>query len=517
MPSRGAGGLQTQLALARNGQASVDVAGEVIAGRYELEELTGSGGMSRVYRARDNQLGRLVAVKILHERFAGDPEHVERFRREALAVARLNHPNIVTVIDRGEADGVQFIVFEHVEGEDLKRLIARTGPLPVRRALELGVQIGRALSFAHANGIVHRDVKPQNVLVRDGSAKVTDFGIARADHLELDVEHTESGTVLGTGDYISPEQARGERASERSDVYSLGALLYELLTGDVPYPAESAVAAALRHTTDPVPEVLAARPDVPVRVAGAVERALAKDPGDRFPTMDDFVDELVACRNELPAPDAAQTMILPHAVPAPAPRAAGSPRRRSRVTAFLVVLLLLAALAGAAYYLWHRQNGSSSSDATPPPPAAVVPLRAVTAFDPPPGDGVERDDLVPDATDGSTSTYWQTERYTTAQFGNLKKGVGLVLDAGRPVQLGSLTVTSGTTGFVAVIKAGSSPDGPFTPVSSEQTAGSKTTFTLHVPQQERYYEIWITELVRTDTGDPTKPFVAQIAEATAAT
>ena len=306
----------------------MDVAGEVIAGRYELEELTGSGGMSRVYRARDNQLGRLVAVKILHQRFADDAEHVERFRREALAVARLNHPNIVTVIDRGEADGVQFIVFEHVEGEDLKRLITRTGPLPVRRALELGVQIGRALSFAHANGVVHRDVKPQNVLVRDGNAKVTDFGIARADHLELDVEHTESGTVLGTGDYISPEQARGERASERSDVYSLGALLYELLTGDVPYPAESAVAAALRHTTDPVPDVLAARPDVPVRVAGAVERALAKDPGDRFPTMDAFVDELVACRNELPEPDAAQTMILPHALPAPAPLAAGSPRRR---------------------------------------------------------------------------------------------------------------------------------------------------------------------------------------------
>ena len=499
----------------RNGQASVDVAGEVIAGRYELEELTGSGGMSRVYRARDNQLGRLVAVKILHERFADDAEHVERFRREALAVARLNHPNIVTIIDRGEADGVQFIVFEHVEGEDLKRLITRTGPMPVRRALELGVQIGRALSFAHANGVVHRDVKPQNVLVRDGSAKVTDFGIARADHLELDVEHTESGTVLGTGDYISPEQARGERASERSDVYSLGALLYELLTGDVPYPAESAVAAALRHTTDPVPDVLAARPDVPVRVAGAVERALAKDPGDRFPTMDDFVDELVACRNELPAPDAAQTMILPHAVPAPAPRAVGSPRRRSRVTAFLLVLLLLAAVAGAAYYLWHRQNGSSSSEATPPP--AVVPLHAVTAFDPPPGDGTERDDLVRNATDGSTSTYWQTERYTTAQFGNLKRGVGLVLDAGRPVQLGSLAVISGTTGFVAVIKAGSSPDGPFTPVSSEQTAGSKTTFTLHVPRQERYYEIWITELVRSDTGDPTKPFVAQIAEVSAAT
>jgi eukaryotic-like serine/threonine-protein kinase len=498
-----------------NGQSSVDVAGEVIAGRYELEELTGSGGMSRVYRARDNQLGRLVAVKILHERFSDDAEYVDRFRREALAVARLNHPNIVTVIDRGEADGLQYIVFEHVEGEDLKHLIARTGPLPVRRALELAVQIGRALSFAHAHGVVHRDVKPQNVLLRDGSAKVTDFGIARADHLELDAERTDSGTVLGTGDYISPEQARGERASERSDVYSLGALLYELLTGDVPFPAESAVAAALRHTTDPVPDVLAARPDVPVRVAGAVERALAKDPDDRFATMDEFVDELVACRSELPAPEAAQTMILSEPVSPVPPRSVARTRRGGRVVATLLVLLVLAGIAGGAYYVWHEHDGTSSAEGTPPSPAAPVHLQAVSAFDPPPGDGTERDDLVGDATDGSTSTSWQTERYTTAKFGNLKPGVGLVLDAGRPVQLGSLAVTSGTSGFVAVIKAGSSPEGPFTAVSSEQTAGSKTTFTLHVPGKERYYMIWITELVRSDTGDPSKSFISQIAEVTA--
>jgi len=491
----------------------VDVGSEVIAGRYELEELTGSGGMSRVYRARDNQLGRLVAVKILHERFADDPDYVERFRREALAVARLNHPNIVTVIDRGEADGLQYIVFEHVEGEDLKHLIVRTGPLPVRRALELGVQIGRALSFAHTNGVVHRDVKPQNVLIRDGSAKVTDFGIARANHLSLDTDTTDSGTVLGTGDYISPEQARGERATERSDVYSLGALLYEALTGDVPFPAESAVAAALRHATDPVPDLLAARPDVPVRVANVIERALEKDPGDR-PAMDAFVDELVACRNELPAADAAQTMILSEPVARAPERPVGRSRRRGRIPLLLLLLAVLAAIAGGAYYLWHRDSDSSSAEG-PPPAAAPVHLRAVSAYDPPPGDGVERNDLVPDATDGSTSTAWQTERYTTAAFGNLKRGVGLVLDAGSPVQLSSLTVTSGTTGFVALIKAGSSPGGPFEPVSSEQTAGEKTTFTLHVPEKERYYVVWITQLVSSDTGDPSKPFIAQIAEVTA--
>jgi len=188
----------------RNGHSVGSVGGDLIAGRYELEELTGTGGMSRVYVARDNQLGRRVAVKILHERFADDPDHVERFRREAQAVAKLNHQNIVTVIDRGESDGRQYIVFEHVEGDDLKELVARTGPLPVRRALDLGIQIGRALSFAHDNGVVHRDVKPQNVLLRDGNAKVTDFGIARAEGLDLDSGQTTTGTILGTGDYISP-------------------------------------------------------------------------------------------------------------------------------------------------------------------------------------------------------------------------------------------------------------------------------------------------------------------------
>ena len=501
-----------------NGHSSVDVVGQVIAGRYELEELTGSGGMSIVYRARDNQLGRLVAVKILHERLADDPEYVDRFRREALAVARLNHPNIVTVIDRGESDGVQYIVFEHVEGEDLKRLVARTGPLPVRRALELGIQIGRALSFAHANGVVHRDVKPQNVLVRDGNAKVTDFGIARADHLSFDAENTETGTVLGTGDYISPEQARGERATEQSDVYSLGALLYELLAGSVPFPADSAVAAAMRHVNDPVPDVLAVRPDVPVRLANAVERALAKDPADRFASMDDLVDELVACRSELPSPDAARTMILSEpAVPAAPRRTTAGPRRLRRLLLPLLLLLLLAGLAAGGYELWHRHSSTSSSGSSspPPPPATTVDVHAVAAYDPPPGDGIERNDLLPKATDGSTSSYWQTERYTTAQFGNLKHGVGLVLDAGDDVELHSVTVTTGTPGFTAEIQAGASKAGPFETVSSSQTVNGKTTFTTSVSKARRYYVVWITRLAHFDTGDPSKPYGAQISEVTA--
>jgi len=493
------------------------VVGELIAGRYELEELTGSGGMSRVYVARDRQLGRRVAVKILHERYADDEEYVERFRREARAVAQLNHPNIVTVIDRGESDGMQFIVFEHVEGDDLKEVVERTGPLPVRRAIDLGVQIGRALSFAHANGVVHRDVKPQNVLIRDGNAKVTDFGIARADNLELEAAQTTTGTVLGTGDYISPEQARGERADEQSDVYSLGALLFELLTGRVPYPADSAVAAAMRHTTDPVPDVLDERPDVPARLANAVERALAKDPAERFRSMDDFVDELIACRNELPPVDAAQTMILPAQV-AERPRPTIAKRRRGRRIAVpLLVLVLLAGLAAGGYELWrHEHKGPSlGGGASPPAAAATAHLKAVAAYDPPPGDGVERNDLIPDATDGNPSTYWQTEHYTTAAFGNLKQGVGLVLDAGKSVRLGNVTIKSPTSGFSAEIKAGTSSSGPFDVVSDQRDVGETTTFTLHVPDGRRYYLIWITKLAQFDTGDASKPFGARISEVTA--
>src|SRR3954468_19476412 len=267
--------------------------GQVLADRYELEELVGTGGMSSVFRAHDRLLDRKVALKILHQQYSGDEEYVERFRREARAVAALSHPNIVTRIDRGEHGGRQFIVFEYVDGENLKRLIERRVPAPVSTALELAMEIARALSFAHQQGLVHRDVKPQNVLLNgDGRAKVTDFGIARS----MDVQHgmTQTGTVLGTSDYIAPEQAQGQRVDECTDVYSLGVVVYELLTNEVPFPGENFVAVAMRHINEPPPPVGDKRPDVPPRVEAAVQRAMAKRPEDRFHTMADFCRELEA-------------------------------------------------------------------------------------------------------------------------------------------------------------------------------------------------------------------------------
>src|SRR5438067_11013518 len=319
--------------------------GDVIAERYELEELVGSGGMSSVYKAHDRLLERDVALKVLHSHFLADEEYVERFRREARAVAQLSHPNIVTVIDRGEADGHQFIVFEYVDGENLKELIRRVGPLPVRQAVQLALAVAEGLAFAHEHGLVHRDVKPQNVLLNgEGETKVTDFGIARS----LDVEHgmTQTGTVMGTGDYITPEQASGRPVDAHTDVYSLGVVLHELLTGEVPFPGDNFVAVAMKHINEPPPDLLEKRPDVPLRVAAIVDRALQKDPADRFPSMHAFAAELDAALHELGSPDTDRTAIVPSLVMR---ESRSRPiRRRSRWPLVLGLLALVAAAAVVA-------------------------------------------------------------------------------------------------------------------------------------------------------------------------
>jgi eukaryotic-like serine/threonine-protein kinase len=438
--------------------------GELIAGRYELEELVGSGGMSTVYRAHDRLLERKVALKILHGRFGDDEEYVERFRREARAVAQLAHPNIVTVIDRGEDEGRQFIVFEYVEGDDLKQLIDRVGPLPIDQVVELGQQIAAALAFAHERGIVHRDVKPQNVLLdEEGRAKVTDFGIARS----LDVEHgvTQTGTVLGTSNYIAPEQASGQPIDDRSDVYSFGVVLFELLTGTVPFEGESFVAVALQHINEPAPSVLQGRADTPPRLARLVDAMLEKD-HDARPSMDEVGAELGAV-------DSPETRDRTVVIPRPAQR--GRRRRRAwpLVVAALGVLLLAGAVAGLLLPDGDKENAAA--------PGAIR-LQAVGAVDPM-GDG-EHDDEVPNATDRNSDTYWTTSRYylPNGEFG--KPGVGLTLDANRPPR--ALVIESETPGFTAEVRSGDRLLAP------ARQVGTRTTFELPQELDATSFLLWIT-------------------------
>jgi serine/threonine-protein kinase len=470
--------------------------GEVVASRYELEELVGSGGMSSVYRALDRLLERNVALKILHPHYGDDEEYVERFRREARAVAQLSHPNIVTVIDRGEADGQQFIVFEYIDGESLKQLVDRNGPLPARRAIELALQVADALAFAHQAGLVHRDVKPQNVLVtEDGEAKVTDFGIARS----LDVEHgvTQTGTVLGTSNYLSPEQARGQTITPATDVYSLGVVLFELLTGEVPFPGDNFVAVAMKHINEPPPSLLERRPDVPVRLVHAVERALAKDPADRFPTMEAFAAELRACLAELGDADAARTFITQSPVLRESRPHRTHTARRSRSPLYVLLMLVAAAAIVAAIVVLHGSNSDKSSQGGSGGRSggAGISLSGVTGYDPE-GTGGEHNADAPKATDGNFGTAWQTEHYASSSFGGLKHGVGLALDAGGARSVKTITVRTDTPGFTAEVLATNSLSTTHAAVdSSSQTVGGRTVFTLRgAKAQYRYYIIWITSL-----------------------
>jgi serine/threonine-protein kinase len=374
--------------------------GTLFAGRYRLERKLGSGGMADVWLAEDTELGRKVAVKILHERYANDDQFVERFRREATHAAGLSHPNIVSIHDRGAVDGSYFIVMEYVEGRTLKELIVTRGPCPVPIAISYTRQVLAALRYAHRNGIIHRDIKPHNVIVdREGRVKVADFGIARAGASQM----TEAGSIIGTAQYLSPEQARGAPVDESSDLYSTGIVLYELLTGAVPFTGESPVEIAMKHLSQTPEPPSHLRPEVPHDLDLTVLRALAKEPADRYRTaaeMDRDL-ELVARGEEVGRETAeAATMVLAGAgamsEPTAATRVALEPRTAGyggdeRYRAYdgqvqrgrswwpwLLALAAIAAVAVGGYFLYDNVQ-SQIDEAKPVAVADYVGLREANA------------------------------------------------------------------------------------------------------------------------------------------
>lgn len=326
----------------------------VIDERYKVLSRIGAGGMAEVFCVQDQSLGRKVALKLLYPRFASDAEFVERFRREASSAASLQHPNVVGIYDRGRWDGTYYIAMEYLPGRTLKEVIVQDGPIDPVRAIDLTLQILKAARFAHRRGIIHRDLKPHNVIVDDEDrAKVTDFGIARAGASDM----TETGSIMGTAQYLSPEQAQGMAVDARSDLYSVGVILFELLTGHVPFEAESAVTIALKHVSEPPPSPSAFDPSVPPELETIVLWALEKDPAHRPQDADAFIQALEEARELIlgrEAPGQRTASFVPGALPFPGEAEAAedrTARRRPPWWAWLAAVLAVAGVVAAIVLL----------------------------------------------------------------------------------------------------------------------------------------------------------------------
>jgi serine/threonine protein kinase len=478
------------------------VIGTRLSGRYRIENEIGSGGMSTVYCAFDETLERQVALKIMHSDISSDAAALERFRREARTVAQLSHPHVVMVIDAGEDQGHPYIVFEHVRGETLKDRVRREGPLPISEAVAYAIEIGRALQVAHEHGLVHRDVKPQNVLLDDeGRAKVTDFGIA----LGLEQEAlTAAGKVVGTTDYVSPEQAMGQEVTGQSDVYSLGVVLFEMLTGTVPFKGDSSVSVAMKHVREGIPDVQRRRPEVSAALAGVLERATAKELENRYPSMDAFVgdlEEVLTYETARAGEATGEATAILSALPANVAQRKTAWRRFGPVAIY--VLIACAVAVGAVLVIGSNGDDSKSS-AESGLSRIQLSESAVHDYDPPPGDGTENSEQRSFAVDGDKTSTWETENYDTPDLGNIKDGVGLYLDAGRGVVAPALRVLTPKSGWsYEVYVADQVPQDlrGWTMVASGRMDSTRKTINLDTAgQRSRFYLLWITNLTESPTG-----------------
>jgi tRNA A-37 threonylcarbamoyl transferase component Bud32 len=484
--------------------------GTLLSGRYRLDAQIGAGGMSTVYRAFDTTLERTVAVKLMHREIATDSDQLERFRREARAVAQFSHPHIVGVIDAGEDDGRPYIVFEYVEGETLKDRIRRSGMLPVDESLAYAIEITRALGAAHAHGIVHRDIKPQNVLIdEEGMAKVTDFGIARS----LDEDGlTADGRVLGTTDYVSPEQALGHAVNGQSDIYSLGIVLYEMLAGDVPFHGENQVAVAMKHVREDLPDISRLRPEVTASVATVLDHMTCKNLEKRYvdtDTLEDDLEDALAHEASRRGRATGEATAVLRTLPSSARR--GMPwllrARRPLLGGLLVGIVLAAVLALVLIDTGSRvQRGTGAPRGKAPAGTRSVSVASDSANDyDPEGDKLEHHDEAALAVDGDPGTTWSTETYSDhviAGSSGPKTGVGLYIDAKPSVAAEALVLRTPQPGWKTTIYAappGASgvPDdiSGWTEVGKADITAKKQTIKLDTGGETyRYYLVWITAL-----------------------
>ena len=477
---------------------------ETVAGRYFLEAKISQGGMATVWRARDDVLARPVAIKILHPHLSEDHEFLERFRREALAAARLSHPNIVSIYDTGTETGaegepdLQYIVMEHCGGGTLADLVGPSGAVPADRVTGIGIAVCDALAYAHRPDRVHRDVKPANVLVADdGLLKVADFGIAKAAFVKGDI--TTTGSILGTVTYISPEQAAGNEPDRRSDLYGLGIVLYELLVGRPPFTGETQIATAMKHLKEPPPPLRSIKAGVPRPLEAVIMKALEKEPDDRFSSADDMRAAL-----ESTVGRSSGTMAMPRAVPAtprsPAPGSAGT----SGDARWIVkVVLVIAAVVGAAVLVSSLLDGGSEEPNTATRNndrtgggggPDTISAQTVSDFDPYGGDG-EHPEEAPLAADGDPGTSWTTQTYSTDLATLGKPGVGLTFDLGKEATVSAVAIT-GSEGMDIELRAGDSCSGDekaFDELASERGFSGQTELSFE-ETSARCWLVWITRL-----------------------
>ena len=482
--------------------------GMQLSGRYRLDAQIGAGGMSTVYRAFDANLERRVAIKLLHREMSADSDQLERFRREARAVAQLSHPHIVGVIDAGEDENRPYIVFEYVEGETLKNRIRRLGRLPVDESLAYAIEIARALGCAHAHEIVHRDVKPQNVLLDpEGSAKVTDFGIARS---LRDDGLTADGRVLGTTDYVSPEQALGHDVDGQSDIYSLGVVLYEMLTGDVPFHGENQISVAMKHVREDLPDIQRVRPEVSATTAAVLDRMTDKDLAHRYADIPSLVADLedaLALEAARQGTSTGEATAVIRTLPAKTRR-----RLPFRMRHSLPVLGIIALIAVAVVIVIiasrevppRVQKGTGTGRVAQPTPEGtkIVSVRRGSPHDYDPlGDNEEHSDEATRTVDRDDGTAWSTESYRDGLEGAGKTGVGLYIDAKPKVDAVQMQIDTPEPGWRATVYAAPPGSAPTTFPEGWTKVGGGTVNAkskrLKLDTSDtayRYYLVWITQL-----------------------